>query len=548
MAMTRSRLSLMLLLITAAALGFVSAPAAAEPYVLLGMYPGPLQNQTEQIRTVDAWVVSTGKRVSIGGTFMDPEYPNPAWNVPAELNGAWNAGYVPFVNLTVERSAAEIASGRIDAALTTWAGLFATWASAGRRAFIAPLPEMNGDWTRYYGRPADFVAAYRRIRQIFAAALAAKQVPETAVSWVFVPSGWSLAGDEFERFYPGHAEVDVVGFSAYNYGGCPPAAPWVKWETFDIAFRPYLDRMRLMAPGKPIFIAQTGVLDKPVNGVGDKDQWLEDTYTRLAAYPALRGILYFNLVLPTRSDLPNCPNPDFRLHEPGTTRWQGFKRALANPASNFGYWAPGSPEMRDIVFAPVPAQVFTDVIPVHPLAVDSTVIDLSPWIHALYEAGVTAGCATAPPQFCPERIVTRAEMAAFVLRAMHGPGFVPPPMTGTLFSDVPLGHGFGHWIEALAEEGITGGCGAGQYCPDGVVTRGQMAVFLIRGRHGAAYTPPPATGTVFADVPADAPFAPWIEELAAQGITAGCGTGRYCPTAGVTRQQMAVFLVRAFDL
>ena len=85
-------------------------------------------------------------------------------------------------------------------------------------------------------------------------------------------------------------------------------------------------------------------------------------------------------------------------------------------------------------------------------------------------------------------------------------------------------------------------------CPASDVTRGEMAVFLLRGIHGAGFDPPPATGTVFADVPVNHPFAKWIERLAAEGITGGCGPTTYCPDAPVTRGQMAVFLVRTFNL
>jgi hypothetical protein len=75
-----------------------------------------------------------------------------------------------------------------------------------------------------------------------------------------------------------------------------------------------------------------------------------------------------------------------------------------------------------------------------------------------------------------------------------------------------------------------------------------MAVFLIRAKLGVGYTPPAATGTSFNDVPAGNPFAPFIEALAAYGITGGCGGGRYCPGATVSRAQMAIFLVRTFAL
>ena len=74
-----------------------------------------------------------------------------------------------------------------------------------------------------------------------------------------------------------------------------------------------------------------------------------------------------------------------------------------------------------------------------------------------------------------------------------------------------------------------------------------MAVFLLRAKYGSAYTPPAASG-VFSDVPADYWAAAWIEQLANEGITAGCGNGNYCPTQLVSRAEMAVFLVRTFNL
>jgi hypothetical protein len=548
--MSKRARTLLSITILAAIVGVAPTAVSAEPFVFVGLYPGALQNKISTIQDVDAWIAPTGKRVALAGTFMDWEFPNPGFNVPADLDSAWNAGYVPFVNFLSQRTLAEINSGAIDGAIATWARFFAAWAKPGKRAFLAPLAEMNGNWVSYYGKPADFIAAYRRVRQIFATALAAHNVPQNAISWVFVPNGWSQPGDEFERFYPGHNDVDVVAFSAYNYGGCPPDAPWLIWDTFDTAFKPLLDRMRATAPGKPIFIAQTGVLDKPVHGVGSKDQWLEDSFTQLAAYPGLRGIMYFELQLPSRPDLPNCPNPDFRLHLPGTDQWQGFKRALANPASNFGYWAPSSAEMQLIVFAPTVPQLFGDVFPIHPFAAEPGDVDFHSWIQKLAASGITTGCSVNPPLFCPLDAVTRAQMAAFLVRGIHGATFGPPAGSGLVFADVPAGHAFVSWIEQLARDGITTGCDTGplRYCPDGIVTRAQMAVFLLRSEHGAQYQPPAATGTVFADVPKNDPFAPWIERLAAEGITGGCSGANYCPTAVVTRAQMAVFLVRPFGL
>ncbi|MBI5293980.1 MAG: S-layer homology domain-containing protein [Chloroflexi bacterium] len=166
------------------------------------------------------------------------------------------------------------------------------------------------------------------------------------------------------------------------------------------------------------------------------------------------------------------------------------------------------------------------------------------FIERLYLQGITGGCGGG--NYCPNNTVTRAQMAVFLLVAEHGTGYTPPDATG-IFNDVPASNGFARWIEQLAAEGITGGCGGGNYCPNTPVTREQMAVFLLVAEHGTGYTPPAATG-VFADVPAAYPFAPWIEQLAAEGITGGCGGGDFCPKTVVNRAQMAVFLVTAFNL
>jgi hypothetical protein len=119
-------------------------------------------------------------------------------------------------------------------------------------------------------------------------------------------------------------------------------------------------------------------------------------------------------------------------------------------------------------------------------------------------------------------------MAVFLLKAKLGATHVPPPASGTVFNDVQIGDFAADWIEQLAGFQITGGCGSGNYCPNNPVTRAQMAVFLLKSEHGSAYTPPPCTG-VFLDVPCSSSFAPFIEQLFAEGVTGGCGGGNFCP-------------------
>ena len=109
---------------------------------------------------------------------------------------------------------------------------------------------------------------------------------------------------------------------------------------------------------------------------------------------------------------------------------------------------------------------------------------------------------------------------------------------------MPVNNPFYAFVEDLFHNEVTTGCAGGNYCPANPVTRAQMAVFLLKAPGAAGFIPAPVTGAAFPDVPAANPFAPWIEELVREGITAGCGGGNYCPDNPVTRQQMAVFLLK----
>jgi len=143
----------------------------------------------------------------------------------------------------------------------------------------------------------------------------------------------------------------------------------------------------------------------------------------------------------------------------------------------------------------------------------------------------------------------RQQMAVFLLRAKYGLCFVPPPCTVPAFDDVPCASIFAPWINELVAQGITGGCGTpGSYCPTNPVLRQQMAVLLLRTLEGSAYAPPACTVETFTDVSCASTFGPWIYDLVARGVTAGCGGGLYCPALSANRGQMATFLVKTFGL
>ena len=174
-------------------------------------------------------------------------------------------------------------------------------------------------------------------------------------------------------------------------------------------------------------------------------------------------------------------------------------------------------------------------------------------VEKVLRAGITSGCGVGTT-YCPDVLVTRDQMAVFILRGEHGGGYKPPDPTGTVFSDVTTTTMFARWIERMSVEKISTGCGGGSpppYCPTNNVRRSEMAKFLLLGKHGSSFNPPTATGTVFADVGAGTPLAKWMEQLKTEGITSGCTQTvppLFCPNGTVTRGNMAKFIRAAFGL
>jgi hypothetical protein len=185
----------------------------------------------------------------------------------------------------------------------------------------------------------------------------------------------------------------------------------------------------------------------------------------------------------------------------------------------------------------VPVATFTDVPPLN---------GAWPSIEAVAMARVMSGCA--PARFCPDLKLLRAELAVSLVRARRGGSYLPPAPVG-VFSDVPRTHWAAAFIEQLYRDGITSGCGPQRFCPDALVSRADIAVFLVRARRGSTYVPPAPSG-VFADVPLTHWAARYIEQIYRDGATDGCGTSPrlYCPGVSVTRADAAAFLTRAFRL
>ena len=185
------------------------------------------------------------------------------------------------------------------------------------------------------------------------------------------------------------------------------------------------------------------------------------------------------------------------------------------------------------------SQVFDDVPPKDP-NFDA--------VNLLRQASITAGCGSSPPRFCPDADVTRGQLAVFLVRSIAGENFTYSQIPA--FADVPATHPFFKYIQKLAELKVTAGCSATQYCPDRATTRGEAAVLVIRAKLGASFPVIAPQVNFFTDVPASDPFSGYIQLMVDRGIAdrAGCGGGNYCPRNSISRGEAALFVMRGlFD-
>jgi hypothetical protein len=191
-------------------------------------------------------------------------------------------------------------------------------------------------------------------------------------------------------------------------------------------------------------------------------------------------------------------------------------------------------------------QSFVDVPPSHPYWED---------IEILYANNLTGGCQTSPLKFCPDQVMNRGQAAVFMLRGNYGSSYTPPLPQHIFQDDWSKGTWAEPWAEAMKMNGFSAGCltNPPKYCPWDQIPREQAVIFALRLKYGKDYIPPPATGTLFADMTSPSFYAtPWAEQAYQEGIIPSCGTSGnkplFCPKNLVSRGLAAYMIVRAKNL
>ena len=224
--------------------------------------------------TMDKFDSNAGKKISILGWGQPPP-----WQQTIVYGGTFdivrNRG--AYTLLTIDPGSAtlaDIASGKYDADITTWANNVKAY---GQPFFMRFAHEMNGGWYAWGEKPTDFVAAWKHFHDVVTNAGA------TNVTWVFNPN-LEIGPYKISDYWPGDAYVDWMGLDGYDKGATS--------ESFASLYQPSYAELVALSQ-KPIMICEIGSLEY---GAGEKGAWIKDLLeTQLPAnFPQIHAFVWFN--------------------------------------------------------------------------------------------------------------------------------------------------------------------------------------------------------------------------------------------------------------
>jgi hypothetical protein len=187
----------------------------------------------------------------------------------------------------------EIASGSLDASVIIPQAKRIQAISPSKifLAFDSEMDDASTHSTSAYGTPAQYVAAYRHIHDVFAAQ------GVTNVVWVWTPTGYSGAYGTLASFYPGDSYVDWMGYDPYNFYSCNGNTTWKSTATTFGTYYNWVSAGNLgsVAASKPMILDEYGSHDNPANTT-ENEGWYESIPATLATMPRLKALSEFDSV------------------------------------------------------------------------------------------------------------------------------------------------------------------------------------------------------------------------------------------------------------
>jgi hypothetical protein len=197
-----------------------------------------------------------------------------------QIDRASAGGRLPMITWEAyDESLDEIASGLHDERLRDWGRGAAAHAGP---IYMRPFQEMNANFFPWGMNPTSFIAAWRRIVDVFRAEGADN------VRWVWAPNADdnpATAENKMEFYYPGANYVDVLAIDGYNWGTC---RSWSRWASFEQVMAGAYERVAALGD-QPIWVTEFGSTEQG----GDKGAWIRGALAS-TAFARIAGLIYFD--------------------------------------------------------------------------------------------------------------------------------------------------------------------------------------------------------------------------------------------------------------
>ncbi len=392
-----------------------------------------------------------------GGDWLATGTSSRAHWVPIQLSNIASGGAVPYIEF-YDTNISAFNSGSLDTEFAGWLDTIVGWLDAdpSNRLLIAPFPDANNRNVSYGDSTSAFKAAYRKVHD----AVRARGIDGSQVRFVFQMSAElnstryakATVGTGYGVFSPGSEYVDLAAVSWLN-DGTPT------WDDWDSLFKARVAEMgQQVGPDVPVLM---GIVGSIASASGDdRAEWFDTMVSGITSSPTAIGFVYLDKDRSVPYEVGTESSPDPALLD--------ALADLDSPNDRMSWVFNQLDAWKAAVQASTLAGLFIDD--------DDSVFEAD--IAWLARSGITRGCGD--QIYCPDKAVTRGQMAAFLHRALRG----IVTATGSTGSFTDVGESpFAADIAWLAATGITKGCNPpinDRFCPDSSVTRGQMAAFLHR--------------------------------------------------------------------
>ena len=255
----------------------------------VGAFPALVKSLGPNVTTVSTYVTA--------GNGLDPKLVALARSRGLRLLVTWmpddgtDETYLPGYSLAI------ITGGVLDKDLRALAG---EMKASGVPVLFRPMPEPNTPWYAWSGTtngnsPSEYVLAWNHVRKVV------RQVAGFKVNFLWSPYVRSVPDTDanaIEQYFPGAANVDLVGASGYNFGATGSLA----WADPKALFLPAYTTIQALA-AKSFWITETG----STGAGGSQTAWIASLRTLKTSMPQLRGVVWFDVA---------DPQGDFRLNAP----------------------------------------------------------------------------------------------------------------------------------------------------------------------------------------------------------------------------------------